>query len=170
VQTKIYLIGLPGSGKTTLGKQVAMKLQADFIDLDSAIEQNEGKSIAAIFKERGEDAFRQQESDLLHRYATSASPFVMATGGGAPCFFSNMDVMNASGVTVFLNVPATEIARRLATALHTRPLFSGMDSYSIKDHVEFLRSQRLPFYKKAKYHIKGKAITVDDILTVLRGT
>jgi len=100
VQTKIYLIGLPGSGKTTLGKQVAVKLQADFIDLDSAIEQNEGKSIAAIFKERGEDAFRQQESDLLHHYATSASPFVMATGGGAPCFFSNMDVMNASGVTI----------------------------------------------------------------------
>jgi shikimate kinase len=168
VQTKIYLIGLPGSGKTTLGKQLAVKLEADFVDLDSAIEQTEGKSIAAIFKERGEDAFRQRESDLLHQYAASTSPFVMATGGGAPCFFSNMDVMNTSGVTIFLNVPAAEIARRLASALHTRPLFSGMDSYSIKDHVEFLRSQRLPFYKKARHNIKGKAITLDDILTVLR--
>ncbi|MFM8739263.1 MAG: shikimate kinase, partial [Cytophagales bacterium] len=98
---KIFLIGLPGSGKTTLGKQLAERLNIRFVDLDTEIEKSEGESIALIFKRFGEDHFRKAESTQLQKWANLNEDFVMATGGGAPCFFDNMEVMNQSGTTIF---------------------------------------------------------------------
>ncbi|MFN8889873.1 MAG: shikimate kinase, partial [Cyclobacteriaceae bacterium] len=91
---KIFLIGLPGSGKTTLGKQVASHLSIPFVDLDAAIEKAEQRTIPEIFKQSGENYFRKIESDLLKKWAESTTDFLMATGGGAPCFFDNVEVMN----------------------------------------------------------------------------
>src|SRR5258708_25113313 len=100
---KIFIIGLPGSGKTTLGKQVAEKLNLPFIDLDLEIEKLEGKTVQEIFAKRKENYFRELESRTLKNFCSGKSDFVMATGGGAPGFFDNMDVMNNSGKTVFLD-------------------------------------------------------------------
>ena len=98
---KIFLIGLPGSGKTTLGKQVASHLSIPFVDLDAAIEKAEQRTIPEIFKQSGENYFRKIESDLLKKWAESTTDFLMATGGGAPCFFDNVEVMNRAGITFF---------------------------------------------------------------------
>ena len=86
---RIYLIGLPGSGKTTLGKQVAKALNLTFIDMDEKIEQTEGKSISEIFSKEGEAYFRDIERAMLHQVAQEEN-CIISTGGGAPCFFDNM--------------------------------------------------------------------------------
>ena len=88
---KIYLIGLPGCGKSTLGKQLSQKLNIPFIDLDAQIEKEERMLIKEIFKLRGESTFRKIESHLLKKISEENEQFVMATGGGAPVFFDNME-------------------------------------------------------------------------------
>ena len=110
---KIYLIGLPGSGKTTLGKPLAAYLRYRFIDLDREIIQQENKTIPEIFSTSGEAYFREVESALLKKWASSPDPFVMGTGGGAPCFHNGIDIINSSGTSVFLNAPLHALVDRL---------------------------------------------------------
>ena len=98
---KIFLIGLPGSGKSTIGKSLALELSYPFIDLDLDIEKAEGRTIKQIFKQMHEGYFRQLESKALKKYCQSQDSFVMATGGGAPCFFDNMEQINQAGKSVF---------------------------------------------------------------------
>lgn len=162
-------MGLPGSGKTTLGKQLAQQTKLPFVDLDAAIERDQQTTISAMFQSRGEDHFRQVEARVLRTVAQQPMRAVVATGGGAPCFGDNMEVMRATGTTVFLDVPALEIAKRIDQGkTPSRPLLASIDQYSLKDHIEFLRSQRLPFYRQAHHTLKGNAITVGDVLMALR--
>lgn len=163
---KIYLIGMPGSGKTTTGKLLAEKLKLPFVDLDVEIEKSEGQPINQIFEKKKENYFRQVESSILNKFCSSSESFVMSTGGGAPCFHDNMTKMNDSGKTVFLDVPAKEIAARLEkTNLHERPLFAKLSSEQLKDKIEFLRSQRISFYKKAECNFEGREISVESIIS-----
>jgi shikimate kinase len=167
---KIFLIGLPGSGKSTLGKALAEALKLRFIDLDQMIEKEAGKTIPAIFKDEGENRFRNLESDLLELWAAAEIDFVMATGGGAPCFFSNMEVINRSGKSIFLDVPAKEIVKRIKTMKSPeRPLFSNVHPEELKDTIEFMRSQRLPFYKKAHHILHLKDLTIPAIVKIING-
>jgi shikimate kinase len=163
---KIYLIGLPGCGKSTLGKQLSKRLGFPFIDLDIALEQREGKPVKDIFKLNGEDYFRQIESDTLKKVSNVLPDVVIATGGGAPVFFDNMEFMNKLGQTVFLDVPAREIANRiLKSNKDERPLLARLAPDELKDQIEFLRSQRINFYNQATYTISSPVITVEDILS-----
>ena len=124
---KIFLLGLPGSGKTTLGKELSIALRLPFVDLDSEIERHEGKKIVEIFAENGEAYFRKLESIELKKGCTSTAEFVMATGGGTPCFFDNMKWINQAGKSIFLDVPAREIVRRMErTSLLERPLLGSL--------------------------------------------
>jgi shikimate kinase len=163
---KIFLIGMPGSGKTTTGKLLAEKLKLTFVDLDMEIEKSEGQSINQIFEKRKENYFREVESRMLKKFCSSSESFVMSTGGGAPCFFDNMKQMNDSGKTIFLDVPAKEIADRLEkTNLTERPLFSKLSLEQLKDKIEFLRSQRISFYKMAEYIFEGREMPVESIIS-----
>jgi len=165
---KIFLVGLPGSGKTTIGKELAKKLGTLFIDLDAAIEAQEKKNIQEIFKVNSESYFRKIESAVLKQLSQSAEDFVMATGGGAPCFFDNMETINKSGKSIFLDISAKEIARRIKRSnLNKRPLFENLHDEELKDKIEFLRSQRIPFYQKAHLHLKGEEIQVNELLKLL---
>jgi shikimate kinase len=162
---KIYLIGLPGSGKTTLAKELAAKLKLPYIDLDVEIEKAEMKTIPQIFKEKREPYFRKIEAQLLKSLCQSDSSFVMATGGGAPCFFDNMEQMNLSGLTVFLDVPTMEIARRIVFSKgEDRPLLKSNGIDGLKGQIEFLRSQRLSFYSQASLTIRGDQINTNTII------
>jgi shikimate kinase len=166
---KIFLIGLPGSGKTTIGKQLAENLNLIFIDLDLEIEKKEGKTIQKIFALKNENYFRELESKVLKDFCFAKRDFVMATGGGAPCFFDNMTLMNQSGKTIFLDVPASEIARRLQeTNLTERPLFLKLSSEQLKDKIEWLRSQRINFYSQAQYLISGNSPSLEELGKVVK--
>ena len=166
---KIYLVGLPGCGKSTLGKQLSKRLNIPFIDLDMAIEQREGIAVKDIFKQKGEDYFRKVESDTLKKVSEGLPEFIIATGGGAPVFFDNMEYMNRLGQTVFLDVPAREITNRiLKSNKEERPLLARLAPDELKDQIEFLRSQRINFYNLAMHKISADVIRVEDVLIKLQ--
>ncbi|MBX2968040.1 MAG: AAA family ATPase [Cyclobacteriaceae bacterium] len=163
---KLFLIGLPGSGKTTLGKKVATYLQTPFFDLDEEIERLANKPVREIFAGEGEAAFRRMESETLQKLIEENSDFVMATGGGAPCFHDGISIMNQAGVTVFLDVPVYELEKRLqAEQKQNRPLLSG--TKSIAETLNALRETRISFYEKARISIHEDQPDVMTIITRL---
>lgn len=149
---KIFLIGMPGSGKSTIGRKVADSLSLPFIDLDQLIEQREGKSIPEIFSNQGEDYFRERESAILRELSSNDENYVMATGGGAPCFHSNIDVLNQSGLTVFLDVDVEILLDRVSHALN-RPLLGDKSNQHAR--LQQLYESRREYYLKAKISLRN---------------
>lgn len=165
---KIFLVGLPGSGKSTIGKSLALELACPFVDLDHEIEKQEGRTIKQIFKQMHEGYFRQIESKALIRYCQSSDSFVMATGGGAACFFDNMEQINLAGKSIFLDVPPREIAKRIMNShISERPLFATDNAESLKDRIEFMRSQRINFYKQAHITMSGERFEIKELVKKL---
>ncbi|MES2733332.1 MAG: shikimate kinase [Bacteroidota bacterium] len=164
----IFLIGMPSSGKTSLGKLLAKQLLYQFIDLDAKIVEEEGASIAHIFKEKGEAYFRQVESKVLHQLKPNNS-LVVATGGGTPCFFDNMAFIQENGLSIFLDVSPTELLRRMMSSKkNERPLFDTQDeSHTLLLALELKYSERLSFYNQAKYRIQDDDIEIEMLLQVL---
>jgi shikimate kinase len=158
---KIFLIGMPGSGKTTIGRKLSSILEMPFLDLDEQVVKFTGKSIKDIFAEHGEDYFRQVESNLLEAITVGNTRFVMATGGGAPCFFDNISFINKSGISIFLDVSVHEIVNRLLkTDITSRPLIGGGNQeIELVKQIENKLQNRLIFYQKA--HIKIKSDHID---------
>ena len=117
---RIFLIGFMGSGKTTLGKALSRQLGIDFIDLDLYIEARYHKTIREIFAESGEERFRQIEKSLLHEVADFEN-VIIAAGGGTPCFFDNIDYMNAHGTCIYLRPRPTSYATGWPTAATPAP-------------------------------------------------
>ena len=115
---RIFLTGYMGAGKTTLGKAFARQMNIPFIDLDWYIEERFHKTVGELFSERGEASFRELEKNMLHEVG-EFEDVVISTGGGAPCFFDNMEFMNASGTTVYLKVSVEELAKRLESVSYT---------------------------------------------------
>lgn len=162
---KIFLIGLPGSGKSTLGKELARKLELVFIDLDTEIEKACGKNVRTIFSEHGEVFFREREAQILKDYSERENGFVMATGGGAPCFHSGIDVMNQAGLTVFLDVPVDVIVQRLnEEEKRNRPLLNISALDTVQSHLESLLKQRREVYQQARSCVSGDTIEVENII------
>ncbi len=156
-----------GSGKTTLGRELAASLNESFIDLDKYLEEKYFKSIPKIFEEEGEAEFRKKEQHCL-KEVSEFEDVIIATGGGAPCFFDNMDVMNQTGYCVFLDVPSEELANRLKQAKIERPLIKGKSPEELVDFINEMMDKRRPFYEKAKYIMTGADITAKDILTNIK--
>ena len=158
----IFLIGMPSSGKSTLGKRIADVLHYRFIDTDKLIVREEGRSIADIFTQSGEDYFREVERRVLRTVRPGAS-LVVSTGGGMPCFHDNMDYINASGVSVFLDVPVAILVRRImAHAQEDRPLNNASDPELLAT-LQKRYENRLPVYTQAHITIPGET-TEDELL------
>lgn len=161
---KIFLIGYMCSGKTTLGKQIAEKLNIPFIDLDREIEGHSGKTITSIFQTDGEDTFRQIEKSELSRLIKTSNDFVIATGGGTPCYFNNMDVMKKNALVIYLNVAVKELVRRNLESPETRPLLRGMNELEMLSFINDHLTSRLPYYKKANLTLKENDLDLDKII------
>ncbi len=151
---RIFLIGMPGSGKTRIGRALAKRLQMPFFDLDHEIEKEGKKSIPEIFLIEGENYFRIVEKDVLRKVIDREKQCVLATGGGAPCFFDNMAYMNQNGITIFLNVPLKDLYERLVKrGTNTRPLLKDMTSGELKIELQQKFNDRIPYYRSANQEI-----------------
>lgn len=151
---RIFLIGYMGAGKTTLGKAFAAQMGLTFIDLDWYIENRFHKTVQQIFEEKGEEGFRQLEKNMLHE-AGEFEDVVIATGGGTPCFFDNMEYMNQRGETVFLEVAHDVLFRRLKTARQQRPLLAQKTDEQLCTFIIGTLQKRMPYYTKAKHVLRG---------------
>lgn len=160
---KIFLIGMPGAGKTTLGRLLADALDWRVTDVDHELERIEGKSVTDIFKEQGETYFRSAERNVLHSLAETPGNLIVATGGGAPCFHSNMKFMNAHGTTIFLD-PTLDILQKRIEQEDQRPLFHNT---SVREKIENLYAERLQFYQQAKIRIKKVNPNIKSIIAEL---
>ncbi len=161
----IFLVGMPSSGKSTLGRKLARALGYRFVDLDRLIVREQKQSISEIFATRGEDYFRDVESRILHDTRPDHR-LVLATGGGTPCFFDNMAFIKTNGLSVFLHVSPQELAQRITLhARDDRPLFSGVVELE-KELTDRLAS-RLTFYEQADLTVSG-TIAVAQLLSLLR--
>lgn len=163
----IYLIGMPSSGKSTLGKELARNLSYTFTDMDKLIETREQKTISEIFSNQGEAHFRELEKKTLQGFLPDQS-MVIATGGGVPCFHDNMQFIKNNGVSVFLNVELDDLAKRLYKAQgNNRPLLDKSQSEeAVIASIKKTYEERLPFYKQADIQVDGE-INVSQLLWLI---
>lgn len=145
---RIYLVGYMGAGKTTVGKALEKRTGLSFIDLDYYIEGRYRKTVSQLFAEKGEDAFREIERRMLHE-VSMFEDVLISTGGGTPCFFDNMAYMNSCGTTIYLQVPPSELAKRLELCKHTRPVLAGRSGEDLQAFIAESLARRDTYYKQA---------------------
>ncbi len=159
---KIYIIGYMGSGKSSVGKLLAQKLHLDFIDFDSYIEKEEGKTVAEIFDADGEDKFREMEHKYLKKLL-SKDHVVISLGGGTPCFHNNIELINKSGTSVYLKMGVETLVKRLFKAMKKRPLIRGLNETELKYFIEANLEKRRAIYEKAHFSINASPLSADEV-------
>lgn len=147
---RIILIGYMGSGKTTVGKALSKETGMMFYDLDWYIESRMRKSVSAIFAEKGEEAFRQMEYNMLHEVA-EFEDVIISCGGGTPCFFDNIDYLNRQGEVVYLKATPEVLYRHLLMAKVERPLLKDKTSEELIAYITQHLKEREPYYSKARH-------------------
>jgi len=147
----LFLIGFMGCGKSTSGALIAQKTGKEFIDLDLYISQKHNKSISEIFENNGEQAFRLIEHSALKEIIKFKN-IIVATGGGTPCFFNNMELMNQNGFTVYLNTSPEILFERLISLKNTRPLLSGLSDEELEEFIKKELADRERFYTLCFYN------------------
>ncbi len=150
---RIYLIGYMGCGKSTIGRRLAAELGLHFIDLDKYIEERCFKTIPVLFAEEGESGFRERERNALNE-VTQFENVVVGTGGGAPCFFDNMELMNQNGITIYLSPDIETLANRLMKSKTERPLIAGKSREELMAFIANALKIRGPFYEKAQHTVR----------------
>lgn len=159
----ISFIGLPGCGKTTLGKKLSQLHSIPFFDLDLVIEHKFNKSISMLFNEYSENGFREIEKTVLEDIFKTQTNSIIALGGGTPCFFDNMEMINKYSESYYLNVPINIIVERLLSKLTNRPLFNNITTdIELHNKLTELLNIRKPFYLRAK-HVLNYPFELDDI-------
>ena len=148
----IFLVGYMGCGKSTIGRALARRLGKPLLDMDALIEEHCGKRVGEIFETFGEDGFRRMERDTLAEVISSYDDAVVATGGGTPCFFDNMETMNRAGLTVYFKMSPEKLAGRLEHGKAKRPLLRDK---SEEELIGFIREN---VAKREKYYMQAKLI------------
>jgi shikimate kinase len=164
---RIYLTGYMGCGKSTLGRKLARHAGLQFIDMDHYIEERNCKTVPQIFAEEGESEFRLKERKALEELSEFTN-VVVATGGGAPCFFDNMEVMNRTGKTIFLNIKPKILAARLLQSKTERPLIKGKSKEELIRFIAETLEKRKEFYLKAQYHITRPDVSPEEVLALIK--
>ncbi len=161
----IFLIGMPGAGKTHLGTTLATALALDHIDLDAWIATSEGMTIPEIFETHGEDYFRLLEHQhLKNAIGATRGGAIVSCGGGTPCFFDNMDVMKAAGTVVYLDTEIDVLVGRLG-GMKGRPLISG--KHTLREQLEALLAKRLPYYLQAQKTVKNDEQVIEQLKNLI---
>lgn len=163
----VFLIGYMGCGKTTAGKKLAKKLGYKFIDVDNLIEEAQGTTISEIFGTQGEDAFRKIEHEMLSS-TFELKDAIIATGGGAPCFYNNIEGMNENGLTIYIEMSPKALASRLKGGLEDRPILKGKTEEELLSFIEGALNNRNPFYKKSKATVEGLSLSAESLYSAIQ--
>ena len=155
---KIFLIGMMGSGKSYWAKKMAKWNKCVGYDLDALIEMNEEKTIAEIFNEDGEDYFRKVEAKIL-RWFKEKKKFIIATGGGTPCFQENMHWMKKEGIVIWLDESVEVLVKRISPEKNQRPLIANLSDNQIASFIEDKLVERHAFYGQAHYRLTSNQIS-----------
>jgi shikimate kinase len=151
----IYLVGMPGSGKTVVGRELAGRLGVPFVDLDEEIEREAGRSVSEIFLQQGEPAFRAMEAAALTKAATQ-DPAVVACGGGVVLEPANRVTLRATGTAVFLDTPLEVLHERVQPAAE-RPLIHQAGD------LERLLAEREPLYREFAARVVDASGKPDEV-------
>lgn len=163
-KVKIVLLGYMGSGKSTVGGQLAERLALQFLDLDAFIEEKEKMPIADIFGNRGELYFRKKEHKYLAEVLGQQDNFVLSVGGGTPCYGTNLDVILSSTNAVFyLNVPIPQLVERLVKQKVHRPLIREIADDELPEFIGKHLFERSTFYNQAHFTIYCGSKSPEDI-------
>jgi len=159
---KIYLIGYMGSGKSTLGKGLAKALGISWLDLDSEIESRYKISVPDFFSKYGENAFRDVEHKVL-KEISSVPDIVVSTGGGVPCFHNNMELMNKTGLTIYLEAKPEIILTRIGPYAWKRPLFQQMDGTDTLEKITSHLKSREHYYQRAQLTVDAANPDIEEL-------
>jgi len=166
-QMRIYLLGYMGSGKSTVGRQLARILNFKHTDLDVLFEEEYKIAIFDFFEKYDEDAFRVIEHKLLKK-TFDLENCVISTGGGTPCFFNNISLINQHGISVYIKMHPKSLFNRLLNSKRTRPLTSGLDEVGLMTSIEEKLAEREKFYEQAQITIKGEDIDVPALAEIIK--
>ena len=159
----IYLTGYMGSGKTTAGLKLAVKMGYAFADLDVMIENKFKITISKFFSKYGEPAFRKVEREMLIETFLYNNT-VIATGGGTPCYTDNMELINQHGISVYIKIPEKALFQRLLNSKKKRPLLVGKTDEEILEYIKHQLIVREPYYLKSCLSAEGIDIDINGLV------
>jgi len=154
---KIILLGYMGCGKSTIAKSIGDRFQLNAIDLDDYIIEKEKDSIKNIFKNKGEIYFRKQENRYLLELLLSERSFILALGGGTPCYSNNIELVKKMSKSFYLKGKIDTLFQRLRIENADRPLISELNDEKLKEFIAKHLFERAPFYEQA-----DQIISIDD--------
>ena len=163
---RIFLIGYMGSGKSTVGKKLAAKLDFNFVDVDSFIEQEYKISINDFFKKYGEEKFRDIEHLALLEIIENDN-LIISTGGGLPCFNNNMQIIKENGVSIYLKLNVNGLYSRLVNSKKKRPLIQGMAEDDLKKFIEKQLSEREQYYLQSDFIVEGINVDYKNLKAII---
>lgn len=149
-----------------MGKKLANRLGLKFLDLDTVIEEMEGRSIPELYADIGDDEFRKKEHAALLQ-VVKTDDTVVSLGGGAPCHFNNMEIIEEHGDVIYLKLDSGTLVSRLKSATKDRPIVKDKTEEELKQYVKEKRERCEHFYQRAKYIIDAKDLNVDRLLAVI---
>lgn len=160
---RIILVGFMGAGKTTLGKVLAETLSVPFYDSDALIEEQTNSSISSIFLHHGEAYFRNLEKETIEQLSKTSS-YVLAVGGGLPCFNNLMESLNDLGTTVYLKHDVTTLSKRLTNDSEQRPLVAEKSGDALISYIQEKVDEREMVYSKAQLILEEAEQTPEGLI------
>lgn len=158
---------MPASGKSLWAKRLANALHIKSFDTDALVTAKACKTIPEIFNKDGEAAFRLLEHEVLEGICKSNDDFVLSTGGGMPCYYNNMGLMNMHGITIWLNENPGFIAQRIINKKAERPMFASLTDEDVKNKVQQLYEERKIFYAQSAHHLSSDNINIKHLLNLI---
>ncbi len=168
INMKIFLVGYMACGKSTIGRKLNQRLSWKLYDTDKEIITKTSKSISEIFDTNGEEHFRGIERETITDLISRDEDMIISTGGGAPTYSDNMELMQRAGLTIYLSRSAENIVKRLSKfGREKRPKLRGLDDNELLEYMQQGIAERLPYYSKAQLIIDAEAYTDDQIVQLV---
>lgn len=163
---KIFIVGYMLSGKSTIGKQLAKRLNYTFIDTDKEIEMHYKLSVSDVFKKYGEEVFRLLERKILLSLEKEDN-IVVSTGGGLVCFNDNMKWVKENGLSIYLKLSPQAIVSRHKVAKRARPLLQNKTEEELLEYIEKTLEEREKFYNQADFSFEALSLKVEEIIKII---